>query len=317
MDGFALALEPTRPGGLPVVHRIAAGTPGAARARGRRGDGRSRPAAVVPEGADAVIPIEYVVEHDNEIEIEQPVEAGANVRPAAGDIARRRAVVESGHASRRRGSSRALAAAGIAEVRVRPEAARRRRRDGQRAAPRRARRWRRDRSTRRTESCSRRSWPRPGPRSSGRARSRTTRQPIARPRARARCRRPRHLGRRLGRTARPRAGDPRPELGVEEVFWGVSVKPGKPISFGVAETALVFGLPGNPVSVLVGLRALRPAGPAGSPGQRRSRPTVRAAESSAAQLTRNPVRDELVRARVRTTVRRPGRSNRSRAASRT
>jgi molybdopterin molybdotransferase len=42
------------------------------------------------------------------------------------------------------------------------------------------------------------------------------------------------------------------ELGVEEVFWGVSIKPGKPISFGVAGRRLVFGLPGNPVSVLVG-----------------------------------------------------------------
>jgi molybdopterin molybdotransferase len=41
------------------------------------------------------------------------------------------------------------------------------------------------------------------------------------------------------------------ELGVEEVFWGVAVKPGKPLSFGVRDTSLVFGLPGNPVSSLV------------------------------------------------------------------
>jgi molybdopterin molybdotransferase len=41
------------------------------------------------------------------------------------------------------------------------------------------------------------------------------------------------------------------ELGVEEVFWGVAVKPGKPLSFGVRRTSLVFGLPGNPVSSLV------------------------------------------------------------------
>ena len=38
------------------------------------------------------------------------------------------------------------------------------------------------------------------------------------------------------------------ELGVEEVFWGVAVKPGKPIAFGVRAGTLVFGLPGNPVS---------------------------------------------------------------------
>ena len=42
------------------------------------------------------------------------------------------------------------------------------------------------------------------------------------------------------------------ELGVEEVFWGVAVKPGKPLSFGVRGSTLVFGLPGNPVSSLVG-----------------------------------------------------------------
>src|SRR5205814_4293331 len=41
------------------------------------------------------------------------------------------------------------------------------------------------------------------------------------------------------------------ELGVREVFWGVAVKPGKPVAFGVRERTLVFGLPGNPVSSLV------------------------------------------------------------------
>ena len=50
------------------------------------------------------------------------------------------------------------------------------------------------------------------------------------------------------------------ELGVEEVFWGVAVKPGKPLSFGVRDRTLVFGLPGNPVSSLVGaLVFVRPA----------------------------------------------------------
>ena len=42
------------------------------------------------------------------------------------------------------------------------------------------------------------------------------------------------------------------ELGVEEVFWRVAIKPGKPVSFGVRGETLVFGLPGNPVSSLVG-----------------------------------------------------------------
>jgi molybdopterin molybdotransferase len=50
------------------------------------------------------------------------------------------------------------------------------------------------------------------------------------------------------------------ELGVEEVFWRVAMRPGKPISFGVRGRTLVFGLPGNPVSSLVGFELfVRPA----------------------------------------------------------
>jgi molybdopterin molybdotransferase len=41
------------------------------------------------------------------------------------------------------------------------------------------------------------------------------------------------------------------ELGVEEVFWGVALKPGKPTWFGTRRDTLVFGLPGNPVSAMV------------------------------------------------------------------
>jgi molybdopterin molybdotransferase len=40
-------------------------------------------------------------------------------------------------------------------------------------------------------------------------------------------------------------------LGVEEVFWRVAQKPGKPLAFGRRGDRLVFGLPGNPVSALV------------------------------------------------------------------
>jgi molybdopterin molybdotransferase len=52
------------------------------------------------------------------------------------------------------------------------------------------------------------------------------------------------------------------ELGVEEAFWGVALRPGKPTSFGVhgGQGALVFGLPGNPVSAMVTFLLLaRPA----------------------------------------------------------
>ncbi|MEP0766927.1 MAG: molybdopterin molybdotransferase MoeA [Fimbriimonadia bacterium] len=43
-------------------------------------------------------------------------------------------------------------------------------------------------------------------------------------------------------------------LGVDEVFWRVAIKPGKPVFFGVTsgeDPKYVFGLPGNPLSVAV------------------------------------------------------------------
>ena len=38
--------------------------------------------------------------------------------------------------------------------------------------------------------------------------------------------------------------------GVEEVFWRVRLKPGKPLWFGRRDRTLVFGLPGNPLSTV-------------------------------------------------------------------
>jgi molybdopterin molybdotransferase len=40
-------------------------------------------------------------------------------------------------------------------------------------------------------------------------------------------------------------------LGVEELFWGVALQPGRPTWFGKRDRTLVFGLPGNPVSTVV------------------------------------------------------------------
>ena len=40
-------------------------------------------------------------------------------------------------------------------------------------------------------------------------------------------------------------------LGVEQIFWRVALRPGKPLWFGRRGTQLVFGLPGNPVSAMV------------------------------------------------------------------
>lgn len=50
------------------------------------------------------------------------------------------------------------------------------------------------------------------------------------------------------------------DLGVSVLFDRIRMKPGKPLTFGVCGDKLVFGLPGNPVSSLVGLELLvRPA----------------------------------------------------------
>jgi len=50
------------------------------------------------------------------------------------------------------------------------------------------------------------------------------------------------------------------ELGVERRFWGVATKPGKPLAFGTRGSALVFGVPGNPVAAMVSFELyVRPA----------------------------------------------------------
>ena len=41
------------------------------------------------------------------------------------------------------------------------------------------------------------------------------------------------------------------EMGVEEIFWKIKFKPGKPLFFGKRGKTLVFGLPGNPASSYV------------------------------------------------------------------
>jgi molybdopterin molybdotransferase len=45
-------------------------------------------------------------------------------------------------------------------------------------------------------------------------------------------------------------------LGVEQLFWRLAVQPGRPTWCGLRGDRLVFGLPGNPLSVLVGLELL-------------------------------------------------------------
>jgi molybdopterin molybdotransferase len=86
------------------------------------------------------------------------------------------------------------------------------------------------------------------------------------------------------------------ELGVEERFWGVRLKPGKPTWFGVRDGVLVFGLPGNPVSAMVtfhlfagpALRALQGAPPA----------PERASAVLDEPVKRNPRREQALRVRL-------------------
>jgi molybdopterin molybdotransferase len=88
------------------------------------------------------------------------------------------------------------------------------------------------------------------------------------------------------------------EAGVERVFWGVAVRPGKPLFFGARGSTLVFGLPGNPVSTLVGFELfVRPALRA-SEGESEPEPRFLPGRL-AAPLRRNAHRDDFVRARAR------------------
>jgi molybdopterin molybdotransferase len=86
------------------------------------------------------------------------------------------------------------------------------------------------------------------------------------------------------------------ELGVEERFWGVRLRPGKPTWFGVKGKTLAFGLPGNPVSAMVTFQLfVRPALAALQSG--RSEPRRAIARLSSA-LSRNPRREQAVRVRL-------------------
>ncbi len=103
-----------------MVARIPAGRAGRSRAR----PGRTMAIATggaVPAGADAVIPLEDVVDHDNEIEIRDAVPVGENVRPqrrrrstrGRRRCGRRAARPSPARRARRRRRGRHLAARGV------------------------------------------------------------------------------------------------------------------------------------------------------------------------------------------------------------
>ena len=293
MDGFAVRSADT-PGRLPIVGRIAAGLP-APRALGPGEAMAIATGGVVPDGADSVIPIEYVVEHDNDVEISDPVGRGDNVRPRAGDVASGDVVVARG-ARLLAAQIGALAAAGVGEIVCarRPRVA-----------------------VLATGTELRRPGETLGPGEVYEANGVLLASALAAagadidvlpavPDDAAAHRAALEVGLMADALVTSGGVSVGPhdlvrgllrELGVEEVFWGVSVKPGKPIAFGVRGRTLVFGLPGNPVSSLVGCELfVRPAvlalQGAAQPGP------VYAEGRLARAVPRNSKRDEFLRART-------------------
>ena len=114
MDGFALRAADT-PGELPVVARVAAGRPAPRSLEAGEAMGIAT-GGVVPEGADAVVPIERVTESGDTVTVPDAVARGANIRPLAADVRAGGSVVPAGTLLT---PSRiaALAAAGVAEPR--------------------------------------------------------------------------------------------------------------------------------------------------------------------------------------------------------
>jgi molybdopterin molybdotransferase len=291
MDGFALRSRDT-PGTLRVGFRIAAGRPATRPLAGGEAMGIAT-GGVVPDGADAVVPIEHVVERATEIEVPR-VESGANVRPAGGDTRAGDLVCDAGV---RLGPAQlgALAAAGIAGVRcaLRPRAAvlvtgTELQTPGRPLAPGQVYEANSVMLVAQLEGA-------------GAVVERLTTVEDDEHAHREALERgleadvvvtsggvsvgPHDLVRAAAR-----------ELGVEEVLWGIAVKPGKPLSFGVRGRTLVFGLPGNPVSALVGFELFVRAAVLALQGLKDPRPVFRTGKLSRA-VPRNPHRDELVRAR--------------------
>jgi molybdopterin molybdotransferase len=86
------------------------------------------------------------------------------------------------------------------------------------------------------------------------------------------------------------------ELGVEERFWGVRLRPGKPAWFGTRGGTLAFGLPGNPVSAMVTFQLF--ARPALAALQGAAPEAPRAQARLGEPIRRNPQREQAIRVRL-------------------
>jgi molybdopterin molybdotransferase len=293
MDGYALRAADT-PGRLPVAFRIAAGLPAERPLEAGEAMAISTGGAV-PDGADAVIQIELVREADGTLEVPDAVRPGANVRPAGGDVRAGEPILAAGT---RLGPQHvgALTAAGVVEIDVarRPRVVvlstgTELRRPGEPLGPGQI-------------------YESNGPMLAAALAAAGAQVEAIGPVADDEAAHREALERGLDADVLVSSGGvsvgPHDlvrrilgELGVEEDFWGVAVRPGKPLAFGTRGGTLVFGLPGNPVSSLVSTElfvrpALHALQGAADPG-----PHYRLGTLSA-PVRRNAARDELARART-------------------
>lgn len=296
MDGFALRAADT-PGTLPLAGRVAAGNP-AGRALAPGEAMGIATGGVVPDGADAVVPLELVTERDGSVVVPDAVTAGANVRPMGGDIRAGEVAVPAG-TTLAPPQVAALAAAGVAHPRChgRPAVAVVSTGTELRAP---------GTPLERGEIYESNSVMLAAVFRSAGA-TIVTRETVSDDPAAHRAAFARGLEADILVTSGGVSVGPHDlvrgtltELGAEEIFWRVAMRPGKPILFARRGAALAFGLPGNPVSSLVG--ALLFVVPAIRALQGTSDPAPPFATARlGASVRRNPQRDDFQRARLETT----------------
>jgi molybdopterin molybdotransferase len=264
MDGFAVRAKDTRgaASGAPVTLTVAdesrAGRPARSPLRSGEAIGVST-GAVIPDGADSVVRIEDTSVRDGRVQIEIEVKQGTNVRHAGDDI-------EPGATVLRRGVRLAAAELGVlASVGIGTVSC--------------ARRPRLEVLTTGDELLEPDDPPQPGGVRNSNAYTIpalalsagaevVAREAVRDDRESTRAAIARSLdselvvicgGVSVGEHDHVKAA--LASLGVDQIFWRVALKPGKPTWFGAAPGGtLVFGLPGNPVSAMVTfLLFVRPA----------------------------------------------------------
>ncbi|HET8969261.1 MAG TPA: molybdopterin molybdotransferase MoeA, partial [Gaiellaceae bacterium] len=286
MDGFAVRASET-PGELPVAYRVAAGAPPSGPLPPGAAAGISTGGSV-PGEADAVVPVEIVADRGSHVVIADAATPGQHVRPRGGDIGAGATVVPAGS---RLGAAQlgALAATGVAEVvcSTRPRVAVVATGSELRSAG--------DELTAGQIYESNRAMIAAV---LARANADLDVRPVVEDDARAHRE---AIARGLEADVLVTSGGVSmgehdlvrrvsADLGVREIFWGVAVKPGKPLFFGARDRTLVFGLPGNPVSSLVGAIVFVTTALLALQGATDSLPRYASGVTSAT-LRRNPHRD--------------------------